>query len=353
MTFHFKLPNMDQLTASPEHVLGEEKAKFPLLNFLIRDSKREASLLFLFLFQKGRRPLCFPRSYWLSFFAIIGLTIWCESPCAQGVPTPGPPPKEQTEKASDTSAQHPSNITVTIFETLEQAKAREATESKSQNHDEKDLQAQIKAADASERGATAAEWQIVPTWLGAIFSFVSALLLIYSITLNRKATNAAIKMVETDRAWMVLDSITCDGKINLTTSRYHFKITWINSGKSPAVKIYITNASTTVLNDFLAANPCKDTVGTNIKLPHRHPMYAIGAGASASDHDLTFTEDEINRASRRDCTLYIYSGIIYDTVYPALKDRCTEIGVCVNPIWSHDGILSFEFSAFGNRTATT
>jgi hypothetical protein len=46
MTFHFKLPNMDQLTASPEHMLGEEKAKFPFRNFLSRDSKREASRLF-------------------------------------------------------------------------------------------------------------------------------------------------------------------------------------------------------------------------------------------------------------------------------------------------------------------
>jgi hypothetical protein len=46
MTFHFKLPNMDQLTASPEHMLGEEKAKFPFLNFLSRVSKREASPLF-------------------------------------------------------------------------------------------------------------------------------------------------------------------------------------------------------------------------------------------------------------------------------------------------------------------
>jgi hypothetical protein len=46
MTFHFKLPNMDQLTASPEHMLGEEKAQFPFLNFLSQDSKRETSPLF-------------------------------------------------------------------------------------------------------------------------------------------------------------------------------------------------------------------------------------------------------------------------------------------------------------------
>lgn len=43
MTFHFKLPNTEQLTASPEQALGEEKRKLPFLDMLSRDLKREAS----------------------------------------------------------------------------------------------------------------------------------------------------------------------------------------------------------------------------------------------------------------------------------------------------------------------
>jgi hypothetical protein len=105
------------------------------------------------------------RSYWLSIFAIVGLILWCEAPCAQGVPAPSPPPKEQPEKAANQSAPSPDGIPVTIVETLDQAKASQSREEESRNHDAKDLEAQIRAADAGDRGAAAAEWQVVPTWL--------------------------------------------------------------------------------------------------------------------------------------------------------------------------------------------
>lgn len=107
------------------------------------------------------------------------ILLWSESPRAQGVSSPSPAPKEQPDRQANGRRDQPPPIRVEIIESAEQAKRNESREDKSDHHDSKDLQAQIRAAEAAEK-------QILPTWLAAILSGIGAILIIWTLLLTRK-----------------------------------------------------------------------------------------------------------------------------------------------------------------------
>lgn len=149
------------------------------------------------------------RSYWLSIFAIVGwLTLWSQPPSAQGVPSPSPTPEEQSQDSTKAGQPYPPSLPVTIIETPDQAISRDAAEKEGRKHDAKDLDAQIRAADAGERGATAAERQIIPTWLGAILSFVGTLLILATLILTQKSNAIAQDTADRQlRAYVLVEGI--------------------------------------------------------------------------------------------------------------------------------------------------
>lgn len=140
------------------------------------------------------------RSYWVSVFATLGIALWSHAPYAQGVPAPSPTPQEQTGATSASGQPSPPGIPVTIIETPEQAISRDAAAKEGREHDAKDLDAQIRAADAGERGATAAERQIIPTWLGAFLSLVGTGLVVWSLFEARRGNRIALQAVEQEQA---------------------------------------------------------------------------------------------------------------------------------------------------------
>ena len=148
------------------------------------------------------------RGYWLSLIAVVGwlsldsLNTVAQSPSPQGVSTKSPTVKEQTPTEANDSqkAADEFSVPVRIIESPEAQASTQAREKNSSDHDAADLEAQRKAADAAERSAIAAEWQVWPAWvqmalagIGAFVGICGLIALIYSLVLNRRATNAAIQ----------------------------------------------------------------------------------------------------------------------------------------------------------------
>ncbi len=186
----------------------------------------------------------------MSIFAIIGLALWSQSPHAQGIPTPSPTPEEQADKPTGKSAPNPSGIPVTIIETLEQAKAGDAREKESHDHDAKDLDAQIRAADAGERGATAAEWQIIPTWLGAILSFIGTCLILWTLFLTRQANYISR---DTSRRQLRAYLFTSGASFERIEGGFILTVELRNSGQTPAFKVF--HMSQSFVDDYPVSSP--------------------------------------------------------------------------------------------------
>lgn len=208
----------------------------------------------------------------MSNFAVIGLALWCQSPHAQGIPTPSPAPKEQADKPTEKSAPNPSGISVTIIETLEQAKAGEAREKESHDHDAKDLDAQIRAADAAEK-------QIGPAWVAAILSFVGTCLILWTLLLTRQANTIARDTAKRQlRAYLIANG----GAIERIPEGYILSVVIRNSGQTPAFDV--KHSSESFCGDYPDDGPSE--------IPRVNDTHytVVGAGDSFSCAQRLFTE---------------------------------------------------------------
>ncbi len=208
------------------------------------------------------------RGYRLLFVA-IGLVLGGQAPRAQGVPSASPAPKEQTAQPTRGPDGKPKPLAVTIFESPEQAKASEGRETESDKHDARDLDAQIRAANATEK-------QIVPSWLAAILSAVGTVLIVWTLFLTRRA-NAISR--DASRAWLSV-TVSETGKFWLNAEKLEFYFDNIleNHGDSPAIKAYckgflvLGDPREFVLPSLDEIAPVKFTDAECIVFPNSAPM---------------------------------------------------------------------------------
>ncbi|MER9259010.1 hypothetical protein [Mesorhizobium sp. M0619] len=143
--------------------------------------------------------------------------------------------QETQQQSSDSQAAGGANepvawksaFPVKIIENPVDAAHATEREAISDRHDAEDLDAQVRAADAAERGARASERQVLPTYAQAVFGLLGMGLLFYTLILNSRATNAA---VEASKAAAAANKIAQD----------HFvadQRPWIAIG-APSVSIY-------------------------------------------------------------------------------------------------------------------
>jgi len=162
--------------------------------------------------------------------AFAGLVLWSQSPSAQGVASPTPTPKEEANHAAEKGDRQPNPLTVAIVESPEQAIASERREAESRDHNSKDLDAQIRAADSAEK-------QVVPAWLGAIFSFIGTILIVITLCLTRQANKISRDMFDADiKPFLIIRPCSKDIKFEnglLLPDPIEFEIE--NSGRSPAI----------------------------------------------------------------------------------------------------------------------
>ena len=203
------------------------------------------------------------------FVLAVGLVLCGQAPSAEGVPNPSPTPKNQAANGAQDPERNPKPLAVTIVESSEEAKTGEARQAKGDEHDARDLDAQIRAADAAEK-------QIAPSWLAAILSTFGTLLIIWTLALTRKA-NAISR--DANRAWLSI-SVSDTGKfwINAEELEFYFDVTLQNHGDSPANKAFCKGFL--VLGDPQSFNlpaleeivPVKSTDAECIVFPNSSPM---------------------------------------------------------------------------------
>jgi hypothetical protein len=114
-----------------------------------------------------------------------------QPPKDKGVAAPPPPVKSEANKSGDQSYRPTlqSPLPVRIIQGADEAEDAKTHETKSDNHDAEDLKAQQKAADAAEK-------QILPSWLGAILSFLGTVLIVWSLCESRQANRIARAALE-------------------------------------------------------------------------------------------------------------------------------------------------------------
>ena len=193
------------------------------------------------------------RSYRCIVIAAFGwLILGGQSPRAERVASPTPAPKEQAQKSAQGRQSTPAPLAVTVVESPEQAVSAARAQSESRAHDARDLEAQVRAADAAEK-------QILPSWLAAFLSFIGTCLIIWTLLETQKANKIARDAAKADRAWLcpagvnlvVIKNSTVNDKRHKTdgtiigevsiTDSIGMQIIWKNMGRTPAVRLNLSS----------------------------------------------------------------------------------------------------------------
>ncbi len=160
-----------------------------------------------------------------------------QSPEAQGTAGPRPPLGGQAAEKGNAHDSAPSSapLEVTIVQSSADADHARDRETKSDEHEAKDLDAQVRAADAAEQ-------QILPTWFGVGLSFLGTVLIVSSLKEARSANRIAREHMATDlRAWLLSSGVAWKNSEQATDENgvthdraLGFVIQYANHGRTPA-----------------------------------------------------------------------------------------------------------------------
>ena len=258
--------------------------------------------------------------YWSVILALGWLTLGSQAPCAERVASPSPPKKEERGNTANGGENIPLPFPVTVVETPKQATADERAKSESREHESRDLDAQIRTADAAEK-------QIPLAWFGAILAFAGTVLLYINLREARKATKAARdaadsaeKTLHATRAWLLMDTV--DSPMGFTGELQGkpvkdgliVRMWWRNTGQSPALRVLAVS--------------CINHVGPNDPLPHfaapHNPDYATPVGVGKLFSTTVAMDDQVASMFRqRTARTFVYSKVSYFDIFEK-KERVSE-----------------------------
>lgn len=180
------------------------------------------------------------RSRWGIVIALVGyltfhgLPVLAQAPVGEWVPEPSPPVERQTQRSAQTGqrAPEPPPVPIRIIKSPSEATDDAAREAKADEHDAKDLNAQIRAASAAE-----AQWW--PAWAGAILTALGTVLLVWTLFETRKANQLARDTYLADQRPWISVTISPGGPARITKNGINlaYNISVQNNGKSPAFNV--------------------------------------------------------------------------------------------------------------------
>ncbi|AZO68794.1 hypothetical protein [Mesorhizobium sp. M6A.T.Cr.TU.016.01.1.1] len=277
------------------------------------------------------------RFLFVALFMVLATHVSAQE--AQGVATEGPAVDKKTQGNAEAGKGDAwkSALPVTIMESPDQANHASERETKSDKHEAEDLDAQVRAANAAERGATATERQVIPTYAQAIFGLIGMGLLVYTLILNSHATNAAAKAAEAAiaanqiasrtsqielRAWIGFNTwhLSGVGKID-SIDAFEIVFEWINTGSTPA---YNTVAVTAHASGpaFKNGGPDFDKISNNSSI--------ISPSRSFFSSPIFFRPEQI--VEMRDTPAILRSIVRYDSVFEDIKNRISDVTLTVHYI---------------------
>ena len=257
--------------------------------------------------------------------AIVGLTLWGQAPPAKGVPSPSPAPKEQPSQSAQPGNGKPKPLAVTIAENTEQAEASERGEAESKQHDARDLDAQIRAANAAEE-------QIFPAWLGALLSFAGTALIVWTLILTRKANEITRSG---QRAWMTDAVPVKTAAINSSFAGMNynnamgFHHVWENTGATPARE---ARCLTTISIVAFNAKPERHTFP-----PPEEEAQIVGPAKEIAGPTRMLSDQQTAAFRAQTCKVFIYSRIEY---YDIFESDLLRISEACHEAFAHGGTIN-------------
>ena len=245
------------------------------------------------------------------------------APESQGVPKPTPTVEGQAANSSDRAKDEAANaLLVRTVESQDEAVHTKERETKSDQHDREDLEAQIRTADASEE-------QVLVGFASLALTAIGTVLLILTFFYSLRSSKAAVK-ISTDtatayqtaeRAWVGVDTIdklyNFDGSgKNLHEVRFVPRIK--NSGGTPAFKC----------NIFVDGKVEKPTAKAPLFQRSEPPAERSGMclpGGSMRGLHFRLNADEIKDVSDRELRAFMYIRIDYEDIFNQGINRCTEM----------------------------
>lgn len=303
------------------------------------------------------------RLLFLALFMVLATHVWAQD--AQGVTPEGPAVQEQPNGSADGTRGYEwkSALPVTIVESPQDAEHARDREQKADEHEADDLDAQRRAASAAERSATTAEGQIIPTWIQATVAIVGTAALLITIWFSIRATNAAVLSAKLAkeaidvardtaqielRAWIGHDLVNVSGLgVEGAVDHYIFVMSFKNVGATPASGL---------IGAFARATE-KCFSGPEVDFSDSFPT-VMAPSVTFSGAPIAFTPAEI--IGMRERPQRIRGAVRYDTVFPAISQRQTDITIEIAYIGKADlaeitrgGISPGSFSFTPNNSVMT
>ncbi|UVK45074.1 hypothetical protein BPNPMPFG_000568 [Mesorhizobium sp. AR07] len=239
---------------------------------------------------------------------------------AQGVAGKSPAVEEQKTTKPDASRADGSGagFPVTIAETPEQASNAEKRAKDADNHDAKDLDAQIRAADAAERSAAIAERQEVPALaqiiIGAASTFIAVIALIVSLLtaiVSTRTTRAQLRAYVCNMGAITPAGFDAPGGFSVVVEAK-------NMGPTPATKL--TQWTLVALREYPLRRPLEPYTLTDF--PTEAVLGPTAITMSIPTFGRSLEEWEKTGIKRCELAIYVYGEIDYVDAFN--KRRATK-----------------------------
>jgi hypothetical protein len=227
-----------------------------------------------------------------------------------GRPSPERSPESQEHRDDADAEQSTSAPAVAVQDQKESATGNGGTP-EAEQHQKEDLIAQQTMAEAALQMLQLTKAQIGLGILGAAGLFLT-------LWYNIRATNAAVRTAEANRAWMSLSQTNVAERQIGEQTVLVIAMQWTNSGLSPALDCRILGTH--------------KPVGKTENIPvFKRPNAAdaatiapIGKDQIVIANPITIAEDECRRFLSHEARIFLYCLVLYRDVYPKTPERHTE-----------------------------
>lgn len=246
----------------------------------------------------------------------------------------------------------PPGLPVRILEEPEQSEDAKRQEKEAAEREIEDLAAQKSMAESTEE-------IVFWTMLQFALAFLGTCALIYSLFLNRRATNAAVAAanaardaIGVERAWLMWQNFVIgdvkDSEVDglFVKDSTYFLAVWINSGRSPAVDVRCSIQFRVVETD--ADTPTFEPIYTD---DGKDKLGIMGPAKMLTSAKRALSQFENMEFRARTKKLIIFSSVSYRDVYHPEEIRRTEVCYEVMPqgLVTENGksVVDYSFSPVG------
>jgi hypothetical protein len=215
----------------------------------------------------------------------------------------------------------PFGIPVRILEEPKQSEDAERQQQEATEREIEDLVAQQNMADATDQ-------LVLLTKLQFFLGMVGTGALVYTLYLNWRSTDAAVKTAQAERAWVIsheFDSVTINGFVDGTRTKNGFAVIakWKNAGRSPSI-------NTECYTEHRLINPGEEIPIFQIGQHEGEIRQAsIGPGNVVSGPVRALNDVDAAAVRNGSKIMVVYSKMTYSDIFADTPIRHSEICVSV------------------------